>query len=110
VSSHGIARERQVRVLLNEMGYWTSRAAGSLGDADIIALRALEAPEPAAYPGTEALLVEVKSTAQGPYEHFGPAERAQLVAAARKAGAAAVLCWWPKRRQPVWIPEASWPV
>lgn len=100
--SRGILRERQVRKLLDEQGYWTARAAGSLGDADVIALRCGEN-------GCEALLVEVKSDVAGPFAHFGPAARAELIAAAVKSGARPVLCWWPPHKQPKWIPVSEWP-
>lgn len=99
-ASRGHARERQVRKLLEAQGYWCARAAGSLGDADIIALRGVTA---------EALLVEVKTDARGPFAHFGPAHRAELLAAARLSGARPMLCWWPARKQPKWIIQEHWP-
>lgn len=98
----GIARERQVRKLLSAEGWWTARAAGSLGDADIIALRVNGE-------GIEAMLVEVKATAGGPYEHFGPADRAELIAAGVRSGATPMLCYWPPRRKLRWIPQDEWP-
>ncbi len=97
--SRGHDRERAVRRLYTQEGWWTTRAAGSLGDADIVALKVGATPE----------LCEVKSTAGGPYERFGPVEREQLKAAAIVAGARAVLCWWPPRKQPRWIPSDDWP-
>lgn len=103
MSNLGIKRERQVRKLLEDDGYWCARAAGSLGDADIVALKCRE--DGSCY----ALLVEVKCTAGGPYEHFRPGDRAELVAAAVIAGATATLCWWPKWGQPKWIGAALWP-
>src|SRR5262249_5999379 len=39
-TSRGHNRERQVRKLLEERGWWVARAAGSLGDADLVAMRA----------------------------------------------------------------------
>lgn len=101
--SRGIQRERQVRKLLEAEGYWTSRAAGSFGDADVIALRATQ------YGLCDALLVEVKSDVAGPFAHFGPAARAELIAAAVRSGAQPVLCWWPPRKQPRWIGVSEWP-
>lgn len=96
--SRGIQRERQVRRLLEEQDFWTCRAAGSLGDADIVALK----------PGRR-LLVEVKSSAQGPYEHFRPKDRADLLFAAEIADCTPVLCWWPPRGKPQWIEADAWP-
>lgn len=97
--SRGHDRERAVKRDLEARGWWVARAAGSLGDADLVALR----------PGLPARLVEVKSTAGGPYERFGPAQRTDLSTAARRAGAEAWLVWWPPRRQPVWVAEDEWP-
>jgi len=103
-SARGIARERAVRRLLEADGWWCSRAAGSLGDADVIALKLR--PEG----GSTALLVECKSTAAGPFHSFGPAQRAELIAAAVKTGATPWLCWWGPRRKPQWIAVSEWPV
>lgn len=97
--SRGIQRERQVRKLLEEQGFWVSRAAGSLGDADLVALKCGQRPQ----------LIEVKSTARGPYHGFGPKDRAELEQAAWRAGAEALLCWWPPRKQATWIPAWLWP-
>lgn len=99
MSGRGHQRERDLRRQLDAEGWWTTRAAGSLGDADIVALKAGQPPR----------LVEVKSTAGGPYERFGPADRDQLLAAAEQAGADAWLVWWPPRRKPVWIHPDAWP-
>jgi Holliday junction resolvase len=97
--SRGIRRERQTRDLLREQGWWVARAAGSLGDADLIALKHHQTPR----------LIEVKSTAGGPYERFGPDARGRLIGAARLAGAQAWLAWWPANKPLHWIPEGDWP-
>lgn len=97
--SRGHDRERRVRDWLTERDWVVVRAAGSLGEIDLVALKAGETPR----------LVEVKSTAGGPYEHFGPGERADLSQRAAWAGAGAWLAWWPPRGQLRWIPEAEWP-
>lgn len=96
--SRGIQRERAVRVSLEADGWWTCRAAGSLGDADVIACK----------PG-RLLLIEVKSTARSPFNAFGPKDRADLLAAAERAGAEPWLVWWPPRRDPVWFASNEWP-
>lgn len=99
--SRGHDRERQVRVLLEREDWWTMRSAGSLGDVDIVAAR---------YgPPRRLLLIEVKSTTDGPYKTFSPADRADLTFAAHLAGGEPWLCWWPPRAKPVWIPATDWP-
>ena len=98
-SARGIARERKVRDYLLERDYFVCRAAGSIGDADLVALKA----------GHRPMLIEVKSTAQGPYEKFGPKDRADLSFAAQIAGADAYLYWWPPRGVLHIIAESEWP-
>lgn len=97
--SRGHDRERQVKALLESDDWFVTRAAGSLGDVDLVALK----------DGRRPRLIEVKSTAGGPYERFGPAARADLRFAAKVAGAVAELCWWPPRGKPRWIPAEEWP-
>lgn len=99
MSSRGHQRERAVRDWLSKRDWLAFRAPASLGVADVVALRE----------GSRPRLVEVKSTAGGPYEHFGPAARARLAAAAHIAGADAFLAWWPPRGQLRWIAEREWP-
>lgn len=98
-SGRGIQRERQVRDRLADENWLAFRAPASLGVADVVALRN----------GSRPRLIEVKSTAQGPYEHFGPAARARLRAAAELAGADALLAWWPSRGSLRFIPVSEWP-
>jgi Holliday junction resolvase len=97
--SRGHDRERAVKRLLESQDWWIARAAGSLGDADLVALK----------DGKRPLLIEVKSTAGGPYERFGPKDRADLRFAARLAGASAVLYWWPPRGKLRVIWPEEWP-
>lgn len=97
--SRGIQRERQVRLLLEHDGWWTCRAAGSFGDADVVALKQGEIPR----------MVEVKSTARGPFAGFGPGDREELISAAAKAGAIPWLVWWPVRQKPRWYSVSEWP-
>lgn len=99
MSRRGHDRERAVVAWLRERDWLAFRAPASLGVADVVALKADQRPR----------LAEVKSTAQGPYEHFGPADRAKLAGAAALAGAEAWLAWWPPRGQLRWIPQAEWP-
>lgn len=97
--SRGHRRERAVRDQLANEDWLAFRAPASLGVADVIALR----------DGSRPRLIEVKSTAQGPYERFGPAERERLSFAAQLAGADPWLAWWPPRGQLRWIPQNEWP-
>lgn len=99
-AQRGIQRERKVVDILAKQDWLAFRAPGSLGVADVIALR----------DGHQPLLIEVKSTAGGPYERFGPAKRKDLSFAAKLAGASAMLVWWPPRGKPQWIPESVWPI
>jgi Holliday junction resolvase len=94
----GRQRELAVAALLREAGFVTYRLAH--GHADVLALRHDHDP----------MLIQVKSTAGGPYERFGPADRRALADEAKQAGAAAVLAWWPAHaRVPQWIDSADWP-
>jgi Holliday junction resolvase len=97
--SRGIQRERQVRQVLEADGWWTARAAGSLGDADVIALKRGHRPQ----------MIEVKSTAAGPFHSFGPKDRAELLEAAECAGADAFLAYWPSRGKLKFIAPTDWP-
>jgi Holliday junction resolvase len=96
--TRGIQRERAVRLHLEEQDYVVVRAAGSLGPVDLVAIK----------PG-RVLFVEVKSTHRGPFHSFGPADRADILAYAERAGATAVLAWWPPRGRLVFIYEDDWP-
>lgn len=98
--SRGIDRERRLREALERDGWWTCRAAGSLGEADVIALKQGQIPK----------LIEVKSTSAGPFHSFGPAKRDALISAAVRAGAVPWLVWWPPRGAPSWLPVSSWPI
>jgi hypothetical protein len=84
----GKNRERQLCRWYRERGYvaYTTKNDGqtetdekgrrrpSHGITDVIVLM----------PHVRPALVQVKSTAQGPYQKFGPAERAKLIATSRR--------------------------
>lgn len=95
----GHARERAVRKLLEADGWFVIRAPGSLGFADLVALKARHFPR----------LIEVKGTAAGPYAGFSPSDREALKAAAKQAGAIPELAWWPANKELRWIAESEWP-
>jgi Holliday junction resolvase len=95
----GIQRERDLANQLREEGWFVLRAAGSHGEADLIALHV----------GRDPRMIEVKSTKRGPFAGFSPADRAHLLESARQAGAQPWLVWWPPREKPQWIPPNEWP-
>jgi Holliday junction resolvase len=94
----GRQRERQVAEKLREDGYVVLKGT-TYGSCDLAAFKRGHVP----------MLIEVKSTADGPYKNFGPSERLALFADAHQAGARAVLAWWPPRRQMKLIPSSEWP-
>ena len=96
--ARGIERERRVAFSLRADGWTVVRAAGSLGVADLVAGK-----------DGRTMLVEVKSTARGPFEHFPPADRIALLEAAHAAGWEPWLCWWPPRGEQTWIEAEKWP-
>lgn len=98
-SERGTDRDRKVRDWYAKRDWFAICARGSHGCADVVAIKEGRRPH----------VVQVKSTAQGPYERFGPKDRAELAFAARLGGADAFLAWWPPRGVLRWIPESEWP-
>lgn len=84
---------------LEAEGFWVVKAGGSLGEADLVALKA----------GQKGLMIEVKSTSAGPYHSFGPEKREALFDAAEKAGLDPYLVYWPPRKEMKFIGWTSWP-
>ena len=113
MSNFGHARERQVKKLLEEEGWFVIRAPGSLGVADLVAIR----EESHCYGWDDydvshpvVRFVECKANEKGgPYMNFRPPDRQALIEAAEKAGARAELAYWPKRGNLVWIGSEAWP-
>lgn len=89
------------RYLESEKGgkWFVIKAGGSLGDADLVALKR----------GHRGMMMEVKSTAGGPYERFGPKDRAEILSAAEKAGLDPWLVYWPPRKKMKFIGPVDWP-
>ena len=103
--SRGNARENQVATLLRDEGWIVGSMRHSAGGGDLIAARLAPAVD---WDGTnlsKVRLVEVKSTAAGPWEHFGPRDRQLMLDYAKVAGATAWLAWWPLRKKIQWIPS-----
>lgn len=109
MSNFGHQRERQVKKLLEKQGWFVIRAPGSLGVADLVAVRRYTKyadPELTA----EVRFIECKANEKGgPYMNFRPEDRQALLDAAEKAGARAELAFWPKRGNLTWIGSEAWP-
>lgn len=95
-SRRGADRERAVRDLYRDRGWAAFRVSDS-SVCDVVAVKG------------EVRFIEVKSTAAGPYNDFGPADREALQDAAIAAGAVAWLAWWPPRGDLREISEYDWP-
>lgn len=78
---------------------WVAYRLPQPSAGDVLALRAGAAPK----------LIQVKSTAGGPFERFGPVDRAALLAEANQAGAHALLAWWPPGGKLRLIGPSEWP-
>ena len=105
MSNFGHQRERQVKKLLEEEGWFVIRAPGSLGVADLVAIAG-----PVGYGGSIVRFIECKANEKGgPYMNFRPDDRQALIDAAEKAGARAELAFWPKRGNLTWIGSEAWP-
>jgi Holliday junction resolvase len=98
-SARGRSREREVKKQLEAEGFFVIKAGGSLGEADLVALKA----------GQRGLMLEVKSTTAGPYHSFGPEKREALYDAAAKAGLEPYLVFWPPRKEMEFINWKQWP-
>jgi hypothetical protein len=88
-SQRGNDRDVRVRKVLEELGYTVGSRRHVPGAGDLLGVR------PTALVDVDVVLVEVKSTAGGPWEHFSPAERLELAEAARDAGGTGYVAWWP---------------
>lgn len=99
----GANRERQLARELEAAGWTVTRSAGSRSPHDLVAIRPARLFGGTATGICEVYLVQVKTDERGPYAHFGPAGRRELVGAATRAGAKAWLVWWPSHRAQKWI-------
>jgi hypothetical protein len=54
-------------------------------------------------------MIEVKSTAAGPFHSFGPKDREEILVAAEKAGLDPWLAFWPPRKELKFISPVDWP-
>lgn len=81
--TRGAHFERRVMGICQEAGWWASRAAGSHGEADVVALKK----------GLTPLLIQCKTANWG-----SPTDRAELAEAARRAGATPLMVTREGRR------------
>lgn len=100
----GNTRELRVMDTLASEGWLCGSRRHIGGAGDILAVRLY-----ARGPALEGRLIEVKSTAGGPYERFGPRDREALSDTAIKFGAEPWLAWWPPRQKLRWIHASHWP-
>jgi len=98
VYRRGAEKERRLMARLESAGWICYRAAGSHGNADLVALRRSFAP----------MLIQVKGTTAGPFAGFGPEERHDLMVEARIAGAVAVLAHWAPSKPIAWYCGPAW--
>ena len=96
----GNAVEVKVARLLDQEGWLVGSRRHIGGAGDLLAAR-----------GREVALIEVKSTAGGPYERFGPAERAAMFAVReRRPNLLLALYWWPPKFEgPIVYDSSVWP-
>lgn len=110
MSNFGHQRERQVKKLLEEEGWFVIRAPASLGVADLVAIRREDSRFGTALWSTVVRFIECKANEKGgPYMNFRPEDRQALLDAAEKAGARAELAFWPKFGNLTWIGSEAWP-
>jgi Holliday junction resolvase len=110
--ARGHDRERRYADYLRSLGWWVAhvktgrRTADNLCAVDLAAARLIDGC-------VELVFIEVKSTAGGPFETFGPQKRSAFLREAQKAGAKARLVWMPpgvgKPENARVIPAAEWP-
>lgn len=96
----GNGRELRTASILESEGWTVGSRRHVAGPGDLLAVKDGERPR----------LIEVKATAGGPYEHFGPRDRNGMRAYAAERGLVAELAWWAPRAATHRIfDEAEWP-
>jgi Holliday junction resolvase len=85
---------------MSEAGWLCASRRHIAGPGDVLAIFLNRMP----------LLIEVKTTAAGPFERFGPKDRNDLLTAASKSGALALVAWRPAGAPTFsMLPPAAWP-
>jgi Holliday junction resolvase len=111
-SQQGRNAELELMAFLAERNFLVASRRHIAGAGDVLAVRALamaRLPSGAHKPMHEVWLLEVKTTAGGPYERFGPKDRAAMLETAQKAGAAPLLAWRPPKKEWKFIGPDEWP-
>jgi hypothetical protein len=114
-TKQALGAELNAMLVLSSQGWICGSRRHMFGAGDFLAVRPealVSLPSGAQRPLHEVRLVEVKTTAQGPYERFGPQDRRLLLEAAKQYGAGAWLAWRPpgvSAEDWAWIPSALWP-
>ncbi len=101
----GNRRERQVKELLEHLGYVVRKARVSLGPADLVATlyhRDTDIPH-------HKLVVQVKANKGNAFMHFRKDERAELIKEAEMCGGVPVLAHWAPYKECKWIYQEDWP-
>lgn len=114
-SNAGTNRELKVMDLLASEGWLCASRRHIGGAGDVLATRRWRyETQPGVWiptvTGCESMLIEVKSTAGGPWERFGPADRQALVDTAERHGADPWLYYWPARGQLRRISGSEFPI
>ena len=94
----GNAFDLRVTRNLEADGWLVASRRHTAGPGDLLAVRA-----------GIIQLIECKTTARGPYEHFGPRDRAAMIEAEQQFRLGAWLAWRGPRQQICWIPSTEWP-
>lgn len=112
-SQQGRDAELEAMRSLGVQGWLCGSRRHMLGAGDFVAVRPfalVKLPNATKRPIHEVRLVEVKTTAQSPYERFGPDDRSLLLEAAHRIGAEAWIAWRPPKAPCwAWLPSPVWP-
>ena len=102
----GRSRELDVLHHFRDQGWVAYRLAW--GNADVMACRLDPGDEPESQ-RIRLLLVQVKCTGSGPFDHFRPLDRQRLLDECAACGAQPVLAYWPPYGTLQLLDESKWP-
>lgn len=101
----GNGKELRSAELFATEGYVVGSRRHIAGPGDLLVVRARPRLR-----YTDALLVEVKCTAAGPFDHFGPADRLAMAEYCEEHWLTPALAWWaPKAKAHKLIFFEDWP-